>query len=138
MSVGIKVDFLWYSIGTDEFLYSFFSTVAIRLEKGIWGTRFPIVMKELYSGELNYTNCTLAYTEIMTIKKELSELSPEFIVWDADDLTKKPPWDNEISKDITSLGNYFITSDGRELIDVLLEAINEAKIEKVNLVIKKL
>ena len=30
-------------------------------------------------------------------------------------------------KDITDLSNYFVTSDGRDLISVLSEAMNEAK-----------
>lgn len=32
MTVGIIVDFLWFPIGTDSFLYSFFSTICYRLE----------------------------------------------------------------------------------------------------------
>ncbi|EAH1619706.1 hypothetical protein D4258_13215, partial [Listeria monocytogenes] len=32
MAVGIKVDFLWFSIGTSDFFHSFFSTVCVNLE----------------------------------------------------------------------------------------------------------
>ena len=46
---------------------------------------------------------------------------------DAEDLSLTPPWGNNISSDITDLSNYFVTSDGRDLISVLSEAMNEAK-----------
>ena len=49
------------------------------------------------------------------------------VIWDAEDLSLTPPWGNNISSDITDLSNYFVTSDGRDLISVLSEAMNEAK-----------
>ena len=52
MAVGFKVKYYWYQIGSGDFLHSFFSTVAYRLENGIWGSVYPIIMNELYQGEL--------------------------------------------------------------------------------------
>lgn len=34
---------------------------------------------------------------------------------------------NNISSDITDLSNYFVTNDGRDLISVLNEAMEDAK-----------
>ena len=53
MSVGFQVSYNWYEIGSADFLYAFFSTVAYNLEKGIWGSKFPVIMKRLYLEELN-------------------------------------------------------------------------------------
>ncbi|EAH2267933.1 hypothetical protein D4934_14810, partial [Listeria monocytogenes] len=39
MAVGIKVDFLWFSIGTSDFFHSFFSTVCVNLENMNWGSK---------------------------------------------------------------------------------------------------
>ena len=50
--VGFKVGCIWYEIGAASFLHSFFSTVAYNLEGGNWGTRFPVIMNELYQGKL--------------------------------------------------------------------------------------
>jgi hypothetical protein len=47
-------------------------------------------------------------------------------VWDVEDRSKRPPWGDDISPDITDLGNYFVTEDGRDLIDVVAEAIGYA------------
>ncbi len=35
MAVGFKVKYYWYQIGSGDFLHSFFSTVAYRLENAI-------------------------------------------------------------------------------------------------------
>ena len=40
MAVGFKVGFFWYQIGSGDFLHCFFSTVAVNLENGNWGSRF--------------------------------------------------------------------------------------------------
>ena len=52
MAVGFTVGFYYYSIGSADFLHSFFSTVAVNLEGGKWGSRFPVLMNELYQGKL--------------------------------------------------------------------------------------
>ena len=38
-----------------------------------------------------------------------------------------PPWGTNISKDIRNLSDYYVTSDGNNLLDVLFKAINKAK-----------
>ena len=52
MAVGFKVKFYWYQIGHGDFLHSFFSSVAYHLENGDWGSRFPVIMNELYQGKI--------------------------------------------------------------------------------------
>ncbi len=42
---------------------------------------------------------------------------------DNEDLQAKPPWGTNISPEITDLSNYFVTSDGRDLFEVLSEAL---------------
>lgn len=127
MAVGFKVDFFWYQIGSGDFLHSFFSTVAYNLEKGKWGSRFPVVMNELYQGKIDKKKIKKAIKEVEKIKKELKKYSPDEVVWDIDDLSKQPPWGSNISKDITDLSNYFVTSDGEDFINVFMDALQEAK-----------
>ena len=55
MAVGFKVKFYWYQIGHGDFLHSFFSMVAYNLENGNWGSRFPVIMIELYQGKLEWS-----------------------------------------------------------------------------------
>ena len=89
MAVGFKVKFYWYQIGHGNFLHSFFSTVAYNLENGNWGSRFPIIMNELYQGKIERENIGKAIEELSIIKKELKKIGPEKVVWDIEDLSKQ-------------------------------------------------
>lgn len=61
--------------------------------------------------------------ELKIIKQELSNLTPDKVIWDIDDLTKLPPWGDNIAETITDLSNYFVTSDGKQLLDVFENAL---------------
>ena len=138
MSVGLRVDFLWYPIGTSDFVHSFFSTICYNLENGDWGSKFPYIMKKLYQGEVSFQNISEANNELLIIRDELKKFSPSAMVWDIEDLTLQPPWGKKISKDITDLSNYFITCDGEDLFDELFKAFHEARIEKQSVVLESL
>lgn len=116
--VSFRVGCMMYEIGTASFLHSFFSTVAYRLENNRWGSKFPVIMNELYQGKLSFENVPAAKEELTQIKKALTKLSPNKVIWDIEDLSKQPPWGDNISEEISSLGNYFITCDGRDFIEV--------------------
>lgn len=133
MAIGFQIDFLWYQVGTPDFLHAFFSTISYNLEDNIWGSKYPIMMNELYQGELNWEDASKAIEELKIIQEELKKFSPEHVVWDIEDISKQPPWGNNISTDITDLSNYFVTSDGRDLISVIYLALNDSISEKTNL-----
>ena len=128
--VGLKVGPIFYKIGTGSFLHSLFSTVAYHLENNNWGSRFPLIMNELYYKNLSPDKIDSATEELKTIFTELEEYSPSMVVWDIEDLSKQPPWGNNIAERITSLANYFYTSDGEDLFAVFKKAMDAAK--KVN------
>lgn len=138
MAVGLKVDFLWYPIGTGDFVHSFFSTICYHLEQQTWGSRFPYVMNNLYQGTLDYQDVDNALHEILVIQEELKSFSPKEIIWDIEDLSKQPPWGNEISPDITDLSNYFVTCDGEDLFDEILKALKESKTEQQDIMLESL
>lgn len=124
--VTFRVGYMMYEIGAASFLHSFFSTVAYRLEKGKWGSKYPVIMDELYQGRLSCDNVPAAKKELEIIKKKLSKYSPDKVIWDIEDLSKQPPWGDKISERITSLANYYVTSDGRDFIDVFNMALDAA------------
>ena len=138
MAVGFKVEFFWYQIGRGDFLHAFFSTVAYNLENGDWGSRFPVIMNELYTGKLSQVHTDEAIKELEIIKRELRSYGPENVVWEIEDLSKQPPWGNNISKDITDLSNYFITSDGDDFLNIFMHALKKAKELNCELVIKSI
>lgn len=65
----------------------------------------------------------------------MQHISPEKVVWDIEDLSKQPPWGNNISEEITDLSNYFVTSSGEDLIIMLKDALDMAKELKISKII---
>lgn len=127
MTIGLKLGSITDEIGTGDFLYCFFSTISGNLEPEGWGTRFPMLLTALYQGELGQKDAIAALAELDTIETELAMLPPEKVIWDIDDRSKVPPWGSNISADITSLANYFVTSTGRELIRMIRECLEELR-----------
>ncbi|MCM1102070.1 MAG: immunity 70 family protein [Clostridium sp.] len=138
MAVGFKVSFYWYQIGQGDFLHSFFSTVAYRLEDGNWGSRFPVIMKELYQGKACAEHIAAALEELGVITEELRDHAPDQVIWDIEDLSKQPPWGSRISERITDLSNYFVTSDGSDFLTIFLHALEMAQRKNCEIEIKSL
>ena len=128
MTVGIKVGSITDEIGTSEFFHSFYSTVSGRLEDR-WGERFPSLM-HLYDGRLPCHQTEAALAELAEIRSKFARFPPDRVIWDIEDRAKMPPWGNDISADITNLSNYFVTSTGRDLIDLLQEALEASRDEQ--------
>lgn len=127
MAVGLSVSFFWYQIGSGDFLHSFFSTIAYNLEDNNWGSKYPVIMNQLYQGEIGCEELDIALVELEDIYQSLKKISAEKVVWDIENLTKRPPWGNNISNDITDLSNYFVTSEGEDLITIFKHALEKAK-----------
>lgn len=126
MTVAIKVGSNTDEIGSPAFLHAFFSTISGNLEPDGWGSKFPAIMNKLYQGSISPLEVTAAIEELCSIQKELSELPPGKVIWDIKDKSRQPPWGKTIPKEITSLGNYFITTSGHDLVLVLLDALEDA------------
>jgi tRNA1(Val) A37 N6-methylase TrmN6 len=136
--VGLKVDVFWYEIGNWKLLNSLFSTIAYRLENKNWGSRFEIIMNDFYKGSINKNKIKDALEEIKIIELELSKLNPNTVVWNFENILENPPWGKEISADITNLSNYFVTCNGENLIQIIIEALdncikNDCGMEILNL-----
>ena len=57
-------------------------------------------------------------------------------MWDFQAPSRLPPWGDEISEDITSLADYFWTSDGKNLFDVMTTALRTASVKRLPLIIR--
>lgn len=127
MGVSLNVASREYVVGSSDFLRSFFSTIFVRVENGAWGARFPVLMNELYTGLLPAQRVPAARLELVQLRRELEKFAPKALVWDYENLAARPPWGDEIAPTITSLANYYWTSDGRPLLDVLDAALADAE-----------
>ena len=128
MAVVVKVGSVSDEIGAPSFLHCFFSTISAHCDGGRWGSRFPSLF-QLYEGRLPAKQAAAAFTELREAKLLLSKLPPSAVVWDIESPSAQPPWGTNISADITSLGNYFVSSTGRDLFSLLEDALKAAEEE---------
>ena len=77
---AFTVKYYMYTIGTADFLHSFFSTVCGRLENGKWGSRYPYLMNELYQGTLPAEHLAAGTEELAQIKQELAQFAPNQVI----------------------------------------------------------
>lgn len=133
---AFTVKYYIYTIGTADFLHTFFSTVCGWLENGKWGSRFPHLMNELYQGVLPVKHLAAGTEELSQIKQELAQFAPDQVIWDIDDRSLTPSWGDNISDDITDLSNYFVTIEGEDFLSVFAAALDKAQQRNASLKIQ--
>lgn len=121
MSLGLLVGDVSWRVGSPDLLHAFFSTISVRLEPLGWGTRFPVLLDDLYQGELAVDQVETALSELLLARRELSLLPATSVVWDADDPTATPPWGDAVTA--PDVAACFWTEDGRSLFDVVAAAL---------------
>jgi 2,3-bisphosphoglycerate-dependent phosphoglycerate mutase len=129
MTVGFRVGGIIDEIGTPDFVNAFFSTISTHLEPDGWGTRYPELLNELYGGRLDQSLADAVLQDVHEIRERLKTFSPRDVVWDVESPGTRPPWGDNISDDITDLSNYFVTSTGRDVFEVLIECLEALKSE---------
>jgi hypothetical protein len=129
MAVGFRVGNIIDEVGSTDFLHAFFSTISGRLEPRGWGSRFPELMNELYQGRLGSAKAQKVLMDLATIRAELKRFQPKDVIWDIEKPEGRPPWGDKISSDITDLSNYFVTSTGRDMFEVLDECLLALKVK---------
>lgn len=108
-------------IGGSDILYALYSTAYIRIEDN----KKTCVEKALDFLETGSCAKGLLETakQVNLIRDMLSQVSPDKMVYDKNDIKKKAPWGNNISPVITSCANYFTTADGKDLFSELVEIL---------------
>src|SRR5579862_3024444 len=122
MPIALLWENNYTEIGTPDLLHSFFSTVSANLEPAGWGTRFPHIMNELYSGRVAGSDAGAALEELRTIRTELAELPSHRLVWDIETPAKQPPPDRR--SNIHTLDQYFVSPYGRNILELLDELLS--------------
>ncbi len=124
--IGLSVKYNYYIVGHSSFLECFFNTVRYHFEQGKWQFEATLFFKDLYNGKVHWQDAPELIRVLKEVRTKLSILKTSDVVWDIDDLSKRPPWEDNISDDIISLANYFRTSDvANDLIDVMNEALQK-------------
>lgn len=136
MSVGLRSGGIWTEIGDSNLLHALFSTISCCLELGNWGSKYPYLLKKLYYDKLESGETANALVELNEIRMEFTLLKPEKIVWDAEDLTKKPPASFISHLNATNLSECFITVSKRNIFDVFQEVLEFCKRRGISVTIQ--
>jgi hypothetical protein len=88
------------------------------------------------AGECRRQSARSALGELEVITRELEALPPSDVVWDFEDRGARQPWGDRIAPTITSLGNYFWTSDGKPPLGVLRSALELGSNGMIDIVIE--
>lgn len=116
-------------IGSKELVHSFFSTVAVRLELGKFGSRFPTVMNELFKkGTITHEQCQAAFKEMQLIRDELSKFKPSQVIYDYKDLNAAPAANVVgLPLHLGTLATCHTTKGGRSLVEEILDNLGSQR-----------
>lgn len=78
-------------------------------------------MNKLYEGKVAREDAEAASAEISQIQEALAKLPPDQVVWDAEDMTKAPPYGKHIGPHVRSCADYWVTTTGRNLIAEIID-----------------
>ena len=128
MALGLKYWYNLVSIGTEGFFTEFFATVCTRLEDGVWGSRFPVVMRQLYWGCVEAASLQDGIAELGVIKREFLERPVSDAVWvtGAANDHIEPSYLVTRGEHAHNLFEYFTTIDNGLLLDRLIGVFTEA------------
>lgn len=93
-------------------------------------------MNGLDQGRLPHVNALLALAELQQAKMSLSRLPPGSVVWEIESRQSEPPWGDNISAHIRGLADYFLSSTGRDVFDILEEALAASAEEQQDAVLQ--
>lgn len=133
VAVGFVVDCFYYEVGTGDYLHSFFSTIAYRLEGKSWGSKYPHLMNDLYYEEVDWKDIEKLAEELDDVEARLRSFPPEDVIWDFENPAQRPPWGDEISEQAANLAKYFANAAGETFFDILREAMKCSVQEKAAL-----
>ena len=136
MSVGLTSGDIWTEIGDSDLLHSFFSTICYHLEANNWGSKYPYLQKKLYYEKLNPEEISHALDELKDIQIKLASFKPENIIWDVEDLTKKPPASFYSQAKAFNLSNSFKSVNWKNIFDVFYEVLEFCKRRKISVKIQ--
>ena len=122
------------NIGSSDILFSLYSTTMVKLKDSYH--ELPEALRFLKTGICKCDNALECARQVNLIRDKLSQINPNDAVYDMNDLSKEAPWKEKISPVITSCGNMFTTSDGKDLLYELVCILTYSYYQNVDVLIE--
>ena len=129
MKITVSDQSKYINVGSPSFLYAFFSTIVCKVPAN---ANTSVGINFLKTGAISAAECEACAKSFEGIRKELSAFPRSEIIWNEEEPSQQPPWGDNISSHITSLGNYFVTADGKDLISELILLLQYASEHNLN------
>lgn len=123
MAVGVTVGSITDELGARSFVHSFFSTISVHCEPTGWSSRFPHLMNELYQGRFAARERLARARGTAAGQSDPEQFAPDGCGVGHREPPVQTAWGDTIASHITSLGDYFVSSTGREVFGILEEAL---------------
>ena len=115
---GLKIGNSVTYIGSPKILQTFLLTIHRELETQGWGSRFPLLLNDLYvSGKIAGDKGKLLKNEMDVVRSEFASSSPDDVIWI---LNKEIVPAGIFNSNASDLTEYFVTQADVNLIDILI------------------
>lgn len=117
-------------VGSEGIWYSVLSTADVRLipiKKDI-----RLALEFLRTGECDAKNAHETARQFNLLRDAFSQIAPFHAVYDMDNPSLQAPWSRNLSDIVTSCGNLYTTSDGKDLLYEIVCILAYAHYKKVN------
>jgi len=129
--IFIKAGHIGLEIGGNPITSALFYSIAHHLERRDWGSKYPVIMKELYYDGIEIEHLEQGLKEIKEIKNEFKKLNAKEMIMLYEDAIKVAPWEFEFTEDMENLYESIRSPEGYNIIDTIILAIETGIKQKV-------
>jgi len=117
-------------VGSEEIWYSVLSTAEVRLAH--MRKEINLALEFLRTGQCSTENAHETARQFNLIRDAFSQIPPSDAVYDMKNPSLEAPWSKNLSDIITSCGNLYTTSDGKDLLYEVVCILTYAHYKKVS------
>lgn len=121
---------MYVDVGSEGIWYSILSTAEIHLapmKKSI-----NLALDFLHTGKCSAKNAHETARQFNLIRDAFSQIAPSNAVYDKENPSAVAPWNDNLSGIVTSCGNLYTTSDGKDLLYEVVCVLTYAHYKKVD------
>lgn len=120
----------YVDVGSENIWYSVLSTAEIRLAS--IKRKIPLALDFLNTGKCSAQNAYETARQFNLIRDAFSQIAPTNAVYNKEKPSMAAPWINNLSGIVTSCGNLYTTSDGKDLLYEVVCMLTYAHYKKVD------
>lgn len=120
----------YIDVGSEGIWYSILSTAEVRLapmKKSI-----NLALDFLHTGKCSAKNTYETARQFNLLRDALAQITPSNAVYDKENPSVAAPWNGNLSGIVTSCGNLYTTSDGKDLLYEVVCVLTYAHYKKVD------